>query len=59
MTLKPTLYVANVSEDGFHDNPMLDALKAFADKEGRQSFRCARRWKPNCRSCRLKIAWNT
>jgi len=34
MTLKPTLYVANVSEDGFHDNPMLDALKAFADKEG-------------------------
>src|SRR5512139_1320823 len=34
MTVKPTLYVANVSEDGFHDNPMLDALKAFADKEG-------------------------
>lgn len=34
MTVKPMLYVANVSEDGFHDNPMLDALKAFADKEG-------------------------
>ena len=34
MTLKPTLYVANVSEDGFHDNPMLDALKAFAASEG-------------------------
>ena len=34
MTVKPTFYVANVSEDGFHDNPMLDALKAFADKEG-------------------------
>lgn len=34
MTLKPTLYVANVSEDGFHDNPMLDALKAFAAEEG-------------------------
>jgi hypothetical protein len=33
MTVKPTLYVANVSEDGFHDNRMLDALKAFAEKE--------------------------
>mgnify|MGYP001764856209 CR=1 FL=1 len=33
MTVKPTLYVANVSEDGFHDNPMLDALKAHAEKE--------------------------
>jgi ribosome-binding ATPase len=33
MTVKPTLYVANVSEDGFHDNPMLDALKAHAAKE--------------------------
>src|SRR5512139_2755868 len=34
MTVKPTLYVANVSEDGFHDNPLLDALRAYADKEG-------------------------
>jgi len=34
MTLKPTLYVANVSENGFHDNSMLDALKAFAEQEG-------------------------
>lgn len=34
MTVKPALYVANVSEDGFHDNPMLDALTAFAEKEG-------------------------
>lgn len=34
MTVKPTLYVANVSEDGFHDNPMLDALKAFVKQEG-------------------------
>jgi hypothetical protein len=33
MTVKPTLYVANVSEGGFHDNPMLDALKAHAAKE--------------------------
>ena len=34
MTVKPALYVANVSEEGFHDNPLLDALKAYAEKEG-------------------------
>ncbi len=34
MTVKPTLYVANVSEDGFQNNPMLDSLRAYADKEG-------------------------
>ncbi len=34
MTVKPALYVANVSEDGFHDNPLLDALKAYAEMEG-------------------------
>ena len=34
LTVKPALYVANVSEDGFHDNPLLDALTAFAEKEG-------------------------
>src|SRR5512139_2755915 len=34
MTVKPTLYVANVDEGGFHDNPLLDALRAYADKEG-------------------------
>ena len=33
LTVKPTLYVANVDEAGFHDNPMLDALVAFAAKE--------------------------
>jgi GTP-binding protein YchF len=33
MTVKPTLYVANVGEDGFHDNPLLDALKVHAARE--------------------------
>ncbi len=33
MTLKPTLYVANVGEEGFRDNPMLDALQAHAARE--------------------------
>ncbi len=34
LTLKPAMYVANVAEDGFDDNPHLDRLKALADGEG-------------------------
>lgn len=30
LTLKPVVYVANVAEDGFENNPYLDALMAFA-----------------------------
>ena len=34
ITAKPTLYIANVSEDGFEDNPHLDALTDFVKAEG-------------------------
>jgi len=34
ITLKPTLYIANVQDDGFEDNPMLDKVTAFATAEG-------------------------
>ena len=34
LTVKPTVYIANVDEGGFENNPMLDALIAMADKEG-------------------------
>ncbi|MDE1180603.1 redox-regulated ATPase YchF [Paraburkholderia sp.] len=34
ITAKPTMYVANVKEDGFENNPYLDAVRAFADAEG-------------------------
>jgi GTP-binding protein YchF len=30
ITAKPAMFVANVAEDGFKNNPMLDRLKAFA-----------------------------
>ncbi|WP_394493888.1 redox-regulated ATPase YchF [Shewanella sp. ENK2] len=33
LTLKPTMYIANVSEDGFENNPHLDAVKAIAETE--------------------------
>ena len=34
LTAKPAMYVANVSDDGFSDNPLLDAVKEYASKEG-------------------------
>lgn len=34
ITAKPTLYIANVSEDGFINNPYLDAVRDYAAKEG-------------------------
>jgi len=34
LTEKPTLYVANVAEDGFENNPHLDAVCKLAEKEG-------------------------
>jgi GTP-binding protein YchF len=34
ITAKPTMYVANVKENGFENNPYLDAVKNHAAKEG-------------------------
>jgi len=34
LTLKPTLYIANVAEDGFTDNPYLDTVCGIAEAEG-------------------------
>jgi len=34
LTMKPTMYVANVAENGFRDNPLLAAVEARAAKEG-------------------------
>ena len=34
ITAKPTLYIANVAEDGFENNPYLDLLTALARSEG-------------------------
>ncbi|WP_250458588.1 redox-regulated ATPase YchF [Microbulbifer litoralis] len=33
LTLKPTMYIANVDEDGFENNPHLDAVAAIAAEE--------------------------
>ncbi len=34
LTMKPTMYVANVAEDGFENNPHFDAVRALAGEEG-------------------------
>jgi len=34
LTMKPVLYVANVDEGGFHDNPLLSKVEALAAAEG-------------------------
>ena len=33
ITAKPAMFVANVAEDGFENNPLLDRLKAYADAQ--------------------------
>ncbi len=34
LTAKPTMYIANVAEDGFADNPFLDQVQTIAETEG-------------------------
>ena len=36
LTIKPVLYMANVSEEGFENNPLLDVVDEFAKSEGAQ-----------------------
>lgn len=36
LTIKPVLYVANVSEDGFNNNPHLETVEQFAQTESAQ-----------------------
>jgi hypothetical protein len=34
LTIKPTMYIANVAEDGFENNPHLDTVRKHAQAEG-------------------------
>jgi ribosome-binding ATPase len=34
LTAKPTMYIANVQDDGFTDNPLLEAVSKLAEQEG-------------------------
>ncbi|BBN58814.1 redox-regulated ATPase YchF [Hydrogenovibrio marinus] len=34
LTIKPMMYIANVNEDGFENNPHLDAVQKIADAQG-------------------------
>lgn len=49
LTLKPVLYVANVTEEGFENNPYLDQVIKFAEKENAKVV-------PVCASMEAEIA---
>ncbi|AMG31260.1 redox-regulated ATPase YchF [Grimontia hollisae] len=34
LTMKPTMYIANVNDDGFENNPYLDQVREIAEAEG-------------------------
>ncbi len=34
LTIKPTMYIANVDEEGFEDNPWLEQVHSLAEEEG-------------------------
>ncbi|VAW87061.1 GTP-binding and nucleic acid-binding protein YchF [hydrothermal vent metagenome] len=34
LTIKPTMYIANVTDDGFENNPLLDSVAELAEQEG-------------------------
>ncbi len=36
LTIKPTMYIANVEEDGFENNPLLELVENLAKEEGAQ-----------------------
>ena len=38
LTMKPTLYVANVHEEGFKDNPWLERVEAYAHEESAETI---------------------
>jgi ribosome-binding ATPase YchF (GTP1/OBG family) len=58
MTLKPTMYIANVAEDGFENNPHLDAVKQLAAEENAIVCLYATRLKQKFRCLKMKIAQN-
>ena len=43
LTLKPTMYIANVNEDGFENNPYLDKVREFAEKKALLWYLCVPR----------------
>ncbi|MGV6858745.1 MAG: redox-regulated ATPase YchF [bacterium] len=49
ITIKPMMFIANVSDDGFENNPLLDEVRAIAETEGAQVV-------PVCASIESEIA---
>lgn len=61
LTMKPVMYVANVDDHGFENNPLLEAVKAVPPRKTPPLSRCAPRpkpilriWTTPTRKCSLK-----
>ena len=48
LTLKPTLYIANLDENGFSDNPLLDQLQQVAQQEQAQVVTLCAKLEQDC-----------
>jgi ribosome-binding ATPase YchF (GTP1/OBG family) len=59
ITAKPAMFVANVSEDGFENNPFLDRLKEFAHAQNAPVVAIVPRSKPSCLRWKMRTAWNS
>ena len=46
ITAKQAMFVGNVSEDGFENNPLLSRLEEYANSQGAPLLRFAQKWKP-------------
>jgi GTP-binding protein YchF len=58
LTIKPAMYVANVAEGGFTNNPLLTVWKNLLQKKARRSCRFALRWKRRSPSCPMQTNRN-
>ena len=59
LTIKPTMYIANVAEDGFDNNPHLDAVRKIAEAEGQRWWPCATRLKRKLPSSIPPTSWSS
>lgn len=62
LTLKPTMYIANVAEDGFENNPYLDKVREIAAAETRSwswSAAPSKRTSPNWTTKIAPSSWLT
>ncbi len=59
LTSKPTMYIANVDEDGFEENPHLDVVTVSPLRKTLQWWSSAPSWNQKSSSWLTRSAWNS